>query len=497
MRKLLAGLDFGSDSGRAILVDGLSGEILAQAAMNYPRWSKRLYSDESESRYRHSPLDYLEVTEFLLKEMVSASPSDGKLLAIGVDATASTPILLKEDLSFISEEDPDAMFMLWKDHTALREAEEISFRAGQYSVHSGGIYSAENYWSKVLHVLRTNPFVGRQAAFALELCDYIPFILTGVFRKSRCAAASKQMWSEQWGGYPPEEFFEGFHPGMARIRKNLGEDSHYSTSPCGKLSAYWAQRLGLQEDVIVSVGNVDAHSGAIAGACSPDTMVFNLGTSACIMAVASHPEVVPGVFGQAEGSIIPGLEGFEMGLSSFGDSFAWFSRLSGRPLSELNDSANSLRLSPDLPLCTDWLNGRRSPVPEPGASATFSGIRLSTSPEALYYALVEANAFGIKSIVDHLGSFGISASRYVAIGGISAKSHFIMQLLSDVLGHRVEVSSHPQSCALGAVICASVAAGLYPELSSAQKALCPKTSLIFEPSGEDHSERYLKYLSYR
>lgn len=497
MRKLLIGLDFGSDSGRAILVDSLSGEILTQASREYPRWAKRMYSDEEQSSYRQSPKDYLEVTEYLLKEMAQASPEDSKVLAIGVDATASTPILLDKDFNVISEDDPDAMFILWKDHTALQEAEELSFKARDYTAHSGGIYSAENYWSKVLHILRGNPVVAQKASIAMELCDYIPFVLTGVYRKSRCAAASKQMWSESWGGYPPEEFFARIHPALAKIAHNLGKDTYYATQPCAFLSRNWAEKTGLGEDVLVSVGNIDAHSGAIAASCCPGTMVFNLGTSACIMAVDSHPKMVPGVFGQAEGTIIPGLEGFEMGLSSFGDSFAWFSRLSGRSLMDLNDSASRLSLSPDLPLCTDWLNGRRSPAPQPGASATFSGIRLSTSPEALYYALVEANAFGIKAIVDHLASYGILASRIIAIGGISAKSNFIMQLLSDVLGQSIELSSESQACALGAAICASVASGIYTDLLSAQKALCPKISRSFEPRGEDHLERYHNYLKYR
>lgn len=497
MRKLLIGLDYGSDSGRAVLLDAQSGELLAQASMDYPRWAERLYSDEEKSSYRQSPKDYLEVTEYLLREMAQARPESSKVVAIGIDATASTPILLDEDFACISEEDPDAMFILWKDHSALKEAEELSLRAGNYTAHSGGIYSAENYWSKVLHVLRHNPLMARKAKIAVELCDYIPYMLTGVYRKSRCAAASKQMWSGSWGGYPPEEFFEQLHPTMARICHNLGNDTYYASQPCAFLSGIWAEKTGLGEDVLVSVGNIDAHSGAIAASCSPDTMVFNLGTSACIMALASHSRMAPGVFGQAEGTIIPGFEGIEMGLSSFGDSFAWFSRFCGRSLEDLNASASGLPLCPDLPLCTDWLNGRRSPFPKPGASASFSGIRLSTTPEAIYYSLVEANAFGIKAIVDHLDAYGIKASRYIAIGGISAKSPFIMQILSDVLGHDIEICSESQACARGAAICASVAAGIYPDLHLAQKVLCPKTSHTFAPRGEDHTERYRNYLKYR
>ena len=393
----------------------------------------------------------------------------------------------------LSDDDPDALFVLWKDHTAIAEAAEITRAAGRYAQHSGGVYSAENFWSKVLHILRTNPAVASRAHTAVELCDFLPFLLTGTLRPSHCAAGSKQLWGEEWGGFPPPAFFDGLDGALGALRRHIEERNYDSCTPCGTLCAAWAERLGLKPGTVVGVGNIDAHSGAVGGGCAPGTMVLTLGTSACLMAVGAHRSPVPEVFGQVNGSIIPALEGFEMGLSSFGDNFAWVSRTTGRDLSALAREAAVLPLSDTMPLSTDWFNGRRTPAPDPGATATLRGLRLTTSPAELFYAVVEGSAFGIKAIIDHLAAYGVTAGRIVATGGISQKSPFVMQLLADVLDRDIEVSLAAESCALGAAINASVAAGVYPDIPSAQRVICRCSNVVYAPSGVDHTSRYRQY----
>lgn len=484
-------MDFGSDSARAVLVDSGNGDILAESSMNYPLWSEGRWCDVSASMYRQSPSDYMAVLRHIVPEVVAAAPQGARIAAIGVDATASTPCLLDARMEIIDPEDPDALFVLWKDHTALAEGREISQKGARYLSHCGGTYSAENLWSKVLHILRTNPSVASRAAYVIELCDYIPWLLTGVWRPSRCAAALKHLWDMD--GFPPEAFFASLHPAMPALAAGIPARNHCSVEVCGHLSDRWAAAFGLDGDVVVAVGQVDAHSGAVGAGCNEDTMVLNLGTSACVMASGEHRNPIPGLFGQAMDSIIPSLEGFEMGMSSFGDNFTWFSRLTGRSIPELSDAA--ARVADDaMPLCTDWFNGRRSPSPDPGASASLLGLRLSTGPGEIFRSLVEADCFGIKAIVDHLDAYGVRPSRFVAVGGIAHKSPLLMQMLSDVLGREICVLQARECCALGAAMNASVAAGIHPDLSAAQKAMAQPVLTTWRPCGPSRQERYRRYL---
>lgn len=494
MRQLVVGLDFGSDSARAVLVDSADGSILATSSMDYPRWKQGLYCDAGASRFRQHPQDYADVLRFIVPSVVEGVPEDGKVVAIGVDTTASTPCLLDSEMNFIADDDPDAMFVLWKDHTAIAESEELSRAFAGYLSHCGGIYSAENFWSKVLHILRTNPAVASKAAYAIEQSDYIPYLLGGRWKKGRCAAASKYLWDAD-SAFPPLDIFNAIDPVMGRIAANMTPDTYCSQETCSHLCAEWAKIFGLDTDVVVSVGNVDAHSGAVGAGCSEDTMVMNLGTSACIMAVGPHQQPVTGVFGQAADIIVPGLDGYEMGLSSFGDNYKWLSAFCSRSISDLSDEAAKLAARDDLPLCTDWLNGRRTPAPAPNASATFTSVRMSTTPAELFWGIVEATCFGVRAIVEHLSSHGVTSSRIVAVGGISRKSPFVMQMLADVLGRDIQVSSASESCALGAAMNASVAAGIHTDLMAAQKAMAQAILLTYHPSASSsHDDRYSKYL---
>ena len=337
------GIDYGTDSVRALLADAESGEGIAVAVCNYSRWGRGLYCDTAKSQFRQHPLDYLEGLEQVLRQVIAQCPAPEAIRAIAVDTTASTPCLVDRTCTPLSltvgyEENPDAMFVLWKDHTAQRESEEITALCARgeinYARRSGNHYSSECFWSKVLHLLRGSERLRRDAWAVVELCDWIPAVLTGCramedLRSGLCVAGSKVMWAEEWGGYPPEEFFAGLDPVLLPILRRLPVRTYGCDTPAGTLSPEWAAKLGLSEQVVIGVGNVDCHSGAVGAGICHGTVVLNLGTSACYMAVMPPEKMgdrmVEGIFGQVDGSILPGMVGFEAGMSAFGDVYAWLS----------------------------------------------------------------------------------------------------------------------------------------------------------------------------
>lgn len=536
----IIGIDFGSDSVRALLVDAAGGEELAVAEFRYPRWGEGKYCDAASSRFRQHPLDYLEGLEHVLKEVVSRCPAPEKVKAIGVDTTSSTPCLVDRygvPLSMRPEfaDDPDAMFILWKDHTAAAESVMITDAAHggdtDYTKYCGGYYSAECYWSKIMHVLRNSPYLNGEAWTALELCDWIPAALTGCrdvreIKVSRCAAGSKMMWAEEWGGFPPENFFSSLDKSLGAIVPNLPQTVSANTFPAGRLCGEWAEKTGLCGGTVVCTGCIDAHAGAIGAGIAYRTMVLNLGTSACHMAVmpagslAAGP--VEGIFGQVDGSILPDMIGLEAGLSAFGDIFAWLKRLLGWPLEVfgkmsdneavrefcadaldrmlqlLGESAGRIRAGYDAPVATDHFNGRRSPDPRPGLKAAFAGLSLADSAPEFYYALSEAAAFATRAVIDHLVRSGVQVGNMVAVGGIAAKSPFIMQMLADVTGKPIKVSGSSQPCALGAAVNAAVASGIYASVADAQRGMCPPCRMEYRPDVTLEtvlSDRYRRYLS--
>lgn len=536
------GVDFGTDSVRAVLADALTGEELAVSVCNYPRWAQGLYCDPARSQFRQHPSDYIESLETVLNDLARRCPDAvRRVRALSVDATSSTPCLVTEACTPLAllpryAENPDAMFVLWKDHTANRESEEITALCARgemnYARHSGNHYSSECFWAKALHLLRGDDALRRDAFALLELCDWIPALLTGgrdmkELKLSHCAAGSKQMWAEEWGGYPPQEFFAALDPDLARIARNMNPRNYTCDTVAGTLTGKWASRLGLPEGVVVGVGNIDAHSGAVGAGIGYRTVVLNLGTSACYMAVMPAAKMggrlIEGIFGQVDDSIVPGMVGFEAGLSAFGDVYAWFKRLLCYPLCNilsqtglvdaatrerliaetcdkvmgaLTEAAAALPQRADAPLATDWLNGRRNPYPDPALTGSLTGLTLSASAPELYYAFVEATAFATKAIIDHLEKNGVEIGRLVGIGGISQKSPFVMQMLADVMNREVVVAGCPQACAMGAVVYASVIAGCYASVSEAQETLCRFPATTYSPDAERHVTFLRRYARY-
>lgn len=521
---LVIGVDYGTDSCRALLVDADTGKELAVSTSLYKRWNSGLYCDPDRSQYRHHPLDYIESLSEAILALLQQIPADRikRIRAIGIDATASTVTLTDRNgiplaLQSGFAENPDAMFLLWKDHTALAEAEEINRLAHgwatDYTSFSGGNYSLEWFWAKALHLLRRDPAIREEAYGIIELCDWLPALLTGSqkpeeVRRSRCAAGHKCLWAEQWGGYPSHDFLEKLDPQLALIGDRLPADTFTNDTAAGQISQEWAFALGLPEDLIVSVGVVDAHSAAIGAGIKPGTMVKILGTSTCdIVVVPVHvmgDRLIPGISGQVHGSVLPEMIGVEAGQSAFGDVYAWYKKLLGWVLDQFEDDPERRRACMDriivalseeaaeIPydhsglVSLDWLNGRRNPDPAPDKKGVISGLTLATTAPEIFKSLVEATAFGSKAIFEHYKQHGLQIEEIVSVGGISQKSAFVMQILTDVLGVPVKVANTEQAGALGAAMCAAAAAELFPSLAIAQEKMRCQVSREYFPDEERH-----------
>jgi L-ribulokinase len=534
MNQYVIGLDYGTDSCRAIIVEAETGKEVASSVKYYRRWKEGKYCIPLKNQYRQHPLDYVETLKESVREALSQSPQGTaeKVVGISFDTTGSTPILIDEagvPLSLRPEfaENPNAMFVLWKDHTAINEAERINQLAKaekiDYTAYEGGIYSSEWVWAKMAHVLAEDEKVRNAACSWVEHCDWMPALLTGKIKpteivRSRCAAGHKAMWLEEWGGLPPEEFLEKISPYLKNYRKNLFEKTYTADVKVGNLTAEWAQKLGLTTHVAVGVGAFDCHFGAVGAEITPKTFVRVIGTSTCDIMVAPYSDMknklIPGICGQVDGSVISGMIGLEAGQSGFGDVYAWFKRVIAWPVEQsslpedvkqqiidgiipaLEQEAKKIPIQDNSILATDWMNGRRTPDANQLLKGSITGLTLGSTAPGIYKALVEATAFGSKAIVDRFLENGIEIESVIGIGGISQKSPFVMQTLADVLGMPIKVAKTEQACAFGAAMFAAVAAGIYPRVEDAQKAMGQGFMCEYKPDAEKHAlytELYEKY----
>jgi L-ribulokinase len=511
------GVDYGTDSVRALIVDVSSGKEIAAAVHQYARWKKGRYCDPAKNQFRQHPLDYIEGLEKSIKQALGQARrgTAEQVRGISIDTTGSTPVAVDAagtPLALLPEfaSNPNAMFVLWKDHTAVAEAAEINSLAHHgegvdYTRYCGGIYSSEWFWAKIAHVMRADPKVRRAAFSWVEHCDWVPALLTGLtdplaIKRSRCAAGHKALWHASWGGLPPESFFVKIDASLAPVRKNLFTETFTADTPVGKLSAAWARRLGLSADVVVGAGAFDAHLGAVGAQIAPYMLTKVMGTSTCDMLVAPRQEIgdqlVRGICGQVDGSIIPGMLGMEAGQSAFGDVYAWFGKLLAWPLEsaragtldapsrkkltkaindslipELSKAAAGLPIDPSGIIALDWMNGRRTPDANQLLKGAIAGLTLGSDAPRIFRSLVEATAFGARKIVDRFRHEGVRIDGIIALGGVAKKSDFVMQTVADVLDMRIQVARSEQACALGSAMCAAVVAGLYPTVEKAQTAM--------------------------
>ena len=518
-KKFVIGIDYGTDSVRSVVVDSTNGKIVGSSVFEYPRWEKGLFCDPSINQFRQHPLDYIEGLEQSVKGALAGLTPDvvNNIVGITVDTTGSTPVAVDKEGIPLSmkkgyENNPDAMFVLWKDHTAVKEAAEINNLARtwggvDFTKFEGGIYSSEWFWAKILHVLRHSNDVRKDAWSWVEHCDWIPALLVGKtnplqLKRSRCAAGHKAMWHDDFNGLPDEKFLIKLDPVLTGLRERLFSKTYTCDTEVGKLSMEWAKRLGLSTEVKVGAGTFDAHTGGVGGEIKPYQLVKVMGTSTCDMIVAPMTEVgnklVSGICGQVDGSIIPGMLGLEAGQSAFGDIYAWFGKLLMWPvtniisemswldekskkkileetadklIAKLSKQAESLPVEETSIIALDWMNGRRTPDANQALKGAITGLSLGSDAPRIFKALVEATAFGSKMINERFISEGIRIDGVIAIGGVAKKNPFVMQIVADVLNMPLKVAASEQTCALGSAMAASVVAGVYKDIPSAQKAM--------------------------
>ena len=531
------GIDFGTDSVRSIVVDTTDGSVLGAGVKYYPRWANGLYCDAAKSRFRQHPLDYLEGMEASVLEALHQAGANAaeRVRGIGVDTTGSTPVLADQSGCPLSltppfAENPNAMFVLWKDHTAIAEAERLNHVARtwggiDYTKYVGGIYSSEWFWAKAMHLLETDRAVAEAAYTIVEHCDWIPGVLTGTtnlwkYKRSRCAAGHKALWHREFGGYPSNDFLTLLNPLLPVLKESFGTETFTSDAPFGNLSAEWAEKLGLPRRTLVAVGGFDAHMGAVGGGIAPHRILKVMGTSTCDVVVAppsaERERLVAGICGQVDGSVIPEMIGYEAGQSAFGDVYAWFKGLLSWPLEAilpglpaiseetkrelaarfsesiipaLERAASALTVEETAPLALDWMNGRRTPDADQRLKGAITNLSLGTDAPRIFRSLVEATAYGSRAIVERFQAQQIRIDSAIAIGGVAKKSRFVMQIVADVMNLEVTVAAGDQTVALGAAMFAAVAAGIHPSVAQAQRAMSSGIESVYRPDPE-RAKRY-------
>lgn len=535
MNKYTIGLDFGTDSVRALVVSTLDGKEVATAVSYYKRWKDGLYCEPSLSQYRQHPKDYLEAMDEVLLQSLGQLHEDVRknIVGISIDTTGSTPIAVDKTgtpLALLDEfsENSNAMFVLWKDHTANQEALEINELAHKwhidYTKYVGGEYSSEWFWAKILHIIRKDEKVRSSAYSWVEHCDWISAFLSGnvnptQLKRSRCAAGHKAMWHPEFDGLPEEAFFTTLDPLLAGLRDRMFTETYTSDISIGNIDPTLADKYGLSPNVKIGVGAFDCHMGAVGANIQPFDFVRVMGTSTCDMVIVDpkigNNTIVKGICGQVDGSIIAGMVGMEAGQSAYGDYYAWWQNLMLQPVKDilgeeaalnyqeklipyLSEKASLIEIKSSDPVATDWINGRRTPDVDHTLKATFTGLDLSVDAVRIFKMIVEATAFGSRAILERFVTQGIDIKQVVAIGGVAKKSPYVMQTLSDVLNMPIKVVKSEQACALGAAINAAVASGVYTDVLSAQKMMSSPVEKIYSPRENQvniYNKLYQKYIT--
>ncbi len=513
------GLDFGTNSVRALLICLGEGEEVATAVKEYESGEQGIILDPLDPNLaRQNPADYLKSLEAVIHELLGEAKEKRpqmdirQIVGIGIDTTGSTPLPVDENgvpLAFYEKfkNNPNAQAWLWKDHTSTAEAEEITSLATkehpEYLAKIGGRYSSEWFFSKILHCLRVDPEVFKATATWVECCDFIPAVLTGTsprwIKRSRCAAGHKAMFNAQWGGLPAKDFLSRLHPELGDLRDRLYDTTFTSDIAAGDLSPEWAKKLGLPLGIPVAVGAFDAHLGAVGSGVAPRKLIKIIGTSTCDITVwpLDFPLAdIPGLCGIVEGSVLPHYYGLEAGQSAVGDIFNWFvsyiqpkgERLGSHEA--LTEAASKLKPGQSGLLALDWNNGNRTILVDQRLTGLLIGQTLQTKPEEIYRALIEATAFGALTIINRFEEFGVKVEEVITCGGIAEKNPLLLQIYADVFNREIKIARSAQTCALGAALAGAVAAGVdkggFKDFESGQSRICGNKPTTFKPDSENH-----------
>jgi L-ribulokinase len=509
MSEFVLGIDFGSNSARALIIDAASGMEYGSATCVYPGGVQGIYLDPNDVNLaRQNPLSYITAMEKCVKDALLQADTKGdfqtaNIIGIGIDATASTPVPLSSDLTPLVSlpefsDNLNAYAWIWKDHTSITEAETITSEAKkqhpEYLAKCGGSYSSEWFWSKVWHCMKIDRKVFDAAYTWLDFPDFIPVVLGGIkdinqVKAGVCAAGHKSLYCEEWGGLPENDFLNSLAPELSALKDRLYIKAYPSDTVAAELCSEWSKKLGLPAGIPIAVGIIDAHSGAVGAGVGKGRMVKVLGTSSCdILAEPAHGQIpeIPGICGIVNGSVLPGCFGIEAGQSAVGDIFNWFvSKVCNsdhKLFSELTYEANALSPGQSGLVALDWQNGNRNILCDQQLTGLIMGMTLHTTQAEMFRALIEATAFGARKIIDRLEKYGIIINEIICCGGIAEKDPLLMQIYADVLGRKLLISDSDQSCAYGAAIFAAVVAGKYKTTEKAQAKLCRFKDKIYVPN---------------
>jgi L-ribulokinase len=524
--KYTIGLDYGTNSVRALVVNTTNGREVGTAVWNYAHGTVGVILSRDPNLARQHPADYIKGAEITIKNALADAKKNGRgfkpeqVVGIGVDTTGSTPLPVDangQPLAFQKKftNNPAAMAWLWKDHTGVNEAAEITALAKKmrpkFLAKCGGVYSSEWFWSKILKCLRVAPEVFNAAHSWIELADYVPAELTGTLAPEKfiagvCAAGHKAMWNANWGGYPDAGFLSKLNPKLTQLRSHLTPRICSIDRAVGRLTESWAKKTGLPAGIPVAIGAFDAHLGAVGCGVTPGTLVKIIGTSTCDIAISPNTKKladVPGLCGIVDGSVLPGYFGLEAGQSAVGDLFNWlvnYIEPGGKKIlshADLDKAALKLKPGESGLVALDWNNGNRTILVDQKLTGLLIGQTLYTTPAEIYRALIEATAFGALTIINRFEEYGVKISSVVNCGGIAEKSPLTMQIYADITGRQMKISRSAQTCALGSAITGAVVAGAHKNYAAAQKAMTGLKPKIYRPNPQAHKTYRELYAIYK
>ena len=522
------GVDYGTNSVRALVVDVANGAEIGTCVVGYPSGKEGILLDPRDVNLaRQNPGDYLFGLEKSVQGAIAEASRNAtfkpeNVIGIGVDTTGSSPLPVDQHNVPLGIQDRfknnlAAQCWLWKDHTSYQEAAQITKTAAehrpQYIAKCGNTYSSEWFWSKIWRCLKVAPEVFDAAYSWVELSDYVPAVLAGVkdprqVRRGICAAGHKALYHDQWGGLPDAEFLSMLDPKLASLRDRLYDKASDALTPAGSLCAEWAKKLGLPEGIPIAIGEFDVHYGAIGSGVDEGVLVKAIGTSTCdccVVLATKQVADIPGICGIVPGAILPGYYGIEAGQSAVGDIFKWWAEVvcqgDGKLQAQLTQEASSQKPGQSGLLALDWNNGNRTILVDPMLTGLILGQSLHTTRAEIYRALIEATAFGARAIIERIREYGVPINRVVCCGGIAEKNPMLMQIYADVTGCTMQVSGSAQACALGSAVGAAVVAGKekggYADFKTAQDAMTSVKSINYVPQPRNQAVYERLYKLYR